>query len=79
MSVFAHSILRSSGKSLAQYHAGEHRDLGLLRLDIDRLDHDKLVVDKRQHNEISANDLRTMLIPKCEITGEPAIRVMRNS
>ena len=31
------------GQELPQHHAGEHRDLGLLRLDIDRLDHDELV------------------------------------
>ncbi len=60
-------------QQLPQYHAGEHRDLGLLRLDIDRLDHDELVVHERQYDEIAANDLRTMLIPKRQISGEPAV------
>ena len=61
------------GQELPQHHAGEHRDLGLLRLDIDRLDHDELVIRERQHNEITTNDLRTVLIPEREIPGEPAV------
>ena len=61
------------GQELPQHNAGEHRDLGLLRLDIDRLDHDELVIRQRQHDEITTNDLRTVLIPEREIPGEPAV------
>jgi hypothetical protein len=49
------------GQKLPQHHAGEHRDPGLLSLDIDRLEHNELIVDKRQHNEIAANDMRNAL------------------
>ena len=35
--------------------------------------HIKLIVNQRQHDEIAANDPRTVLIPEGEIPGKPAV------
>ncbi len=63
------------GQELAQHDAGQRRDLGLLRLDIDRLDDDELMIGERLYDEIAANDLRAVLIPQRQIAGKSAVGV----
>src|SRR5690349_23725527 len=49
---------------LRKHHTRQRRDPGLLGLDKDRFDRNQLVSVERQNDEIAANDLRAVLIPK---------------
>ena len=57
-----------AGQKLPRHDSGQRRNLRLLRLDVNRLNDDELVIDERKYDKVAPNYLRTMLIPKREIS-----------